>query len=234
MQSKGGAVWMNLAVILALAVTFGPAIFGEAKDPWTQFVFGYQTLITGLFAVFAAFITLRQMRESEERQQVRHLEALLVTVRDDRRAINRLRDFLPERLPKDVVPLHAYADLAADEADVDREEPWSRERKVAFYAAAFAAIRIGNTLNDPRVQRCTEMFTSEMHEEIINCEASTRMIRDLVPPELRYAGYYLGDAIEFDHRWAAAYVPIIIADIANAAERVAADIEKWSRQLPGV
>jgi branched-subunit amino acid transport protein len=63
---------LGCAAVAIFTAIFLPAFLGDRQtDGWTRFVYDYQTLLTGTFAVAAAFITVAQMRASDERQDLR-------------------------------------------------------------------------------------------------------------------------------------------------------------------
>lgn len=54
----------------------------EGLNPWYVFVMRFQTFITGLLAIVAALITVRQMRKSDERADDRHEGLMRLQMRD--------------------------------------------------------------------------------------------------------------------------------------------------------
>lgn len=70
-----GALIFALLVALILPAIFGtPPTFDDRSggDPWRNFVYDFQTLITGVLAVCAAWATVHQMRRSDELQLQMH------------------------------------------------------------------------------------------------------------------------------------------------------------------
>ncbi|NSZ48475.1 hypothetical protein G6L63_11195 [Agrobacterium vitis] len=55
-----------------------------------NYISEFQTLITGLAAVCAAYLTVREMRKTEEKQHQRHQEVMTLSVRDEYNALTRL------------------------------------------------------------------------------------------------------------------------------------------------
>lgn len=100
-----------LAAALVLPVLFGaapetPARMGE--NSWRNFIYDFQTLITGGLAIFAAYLTVNAAFQIDLRQQLRHEQILSFTVRRELRALERslhpqLREItdIIERLWKD-------------------------------------------------------------------------------------------------------------------------------------
>jgi hypothetical protein len=90
-------VWWLLTVVVTAAV-FPPVIFGHAPgkpdrvggDDWRNVIEDFQTLITGIFAVGAAYLTVRQMQASDRKSDRRHQELVSLTLRSDALRVERL------------------------------------------------------------------------------------------------------------------------------------------------
>lgn len=67
-------IYIGCFIMVLIIGTWGPAILGDRNDPWWKFVYEFQTLIAGTLAVFAAYLSIAQMRFSEESQELRHRE----------------------------------------------------------------------------------------------------------------------------------------------------------------
>ncbi|MNE27038.1 hypothetical protein D3C80_1204300 [compost metagenome] len=61
---------------------------GEATSV-NKFIYDYQTLITGIAAVYAAGYTVRQMIKSDEKQDKRHVEGMAFAMRGEIRRMDR-------------------------------------------------------------------------------------------------------------------------------------------------
>jgi len=83
---KVGLGAVAVAVATALVV---PTYIGGTTDPWGQFIFNYQTLITGLAAVGAATWTISVMEKTDLRQENRHRELIELSLRSDRLKLER-------------------------------------------------------------------------------------------------------------------------------------------------
>ncbi|WP_311272359.1 MULTISPECIES: hypothetical protein [unclassified Rhizobium] len=87
-----------LAIVLAAAALL-PVLFGatpeisvrKGEDNWRNFVYDFQTLITGVLAIGAAFFTIRSGQEIDERQQIRHDQTLELQSRPDKLKIARAK-----------------------------------------------------------------------------------------------------------------------------------------------
>lgn len=98
-RSSNGYYVAATCLVGAIVATVLPAIFGTAPeaadgfkrlgDPWHDFVYNYQTLITGVAAVAAAFLTIRQMTRTDESSERRHQELLALSHRSDRMRLER-------------------------------------------------------------------------------------------------------------------------------------------------
>ncbi|MGV2111910.1 hypothetical protein ACQZ46_11590 [Agrobacterium salinitolerans] len=79
----------GVAVILPVVFGLPRGISGQGGDGWRNFIFDFQTLITGIAAVFAAGYTVRQMIRSDEKQDRRHKEAMAFAMRGETRRMDR-------------------------------------------------------------------------------------------------------------------------------------------------
>lgn len=77
---------------LALPIFFGAARKndGSGGDPWRNTIFDFQTLIAGIFAIAAAYETVRQMQKSDAKSDKRHEELLRLNIRPDYLRVERL------------------------------------------------------------------------------------------------------------------------------------------------
>lgn len=74
-----------------------PSNWTDFGDAWASFVYNYQTLISGLAAVGAAYITVDQMRRSDREQERRHRRQLYI---DNIRELTAARRFLDRITPE--------------------------------------------------------------------------------------------------------------------------------------
>ncbi len=102
------ALLTAIAIVVAMAL-LPPAFFGGTSDPWGKAIYDYQTLITGILATGAAFLTVQQMRKSDRQQEVRHVA---VMYQSERRNLKRVR-----RWYKDVRELVDLGIFFSEEVD---------------------------------------------------------------------------------------------------------------------
>ncbi|UXT60615.1 hypothetical protein FY134_23135 (plasmid) [Agrobacterium fabrum] len=79
-----------LAIVIAISTgLLLPAAFGEPRtenstgDAWRNFIYDFQTLLTGFFAVAAAFVTFHQMQKFDAQSAKRHEEQVKLAFRPD-------------------------------------------------------------------------------------------------------------------------------------------------------
>jgi len=80
-------VWFIAVVTAAIGFIAGMAWSGSGHQ--VDWVWDYQTLITGILAVAAAYVTVNAMSRAEDRQQSRHDELLKLSLRADRLKVQR-------------------------------------------------------------------------------------------------------------------------------------------------
>lgn len=72
-----------IAPVVGLITVVVIAFSAAMNDPWYARLKDWQTLITGLLAIFAAYITVLQMRISDERAEERHRDLMGLSLRKD-------------------------------------------------------------------------------------------------------------------------------------------------------
>lgn len=88
------------AAIIVVGMLVVISVHGVATDPtpndpnhpdlWYMFIYRFQTLIGGLLAVGAAFITIRQMRKTDERADKRHEAFMELQIRPVKQGLEAL------------------------------------------------------------------------------------------------------------------------------------------------
>ncbi|NLS00204.1 hypothetical protein HGP17_25545 [Rhizobium sp. P38BS-XIX] len=145
-------VW--LVIIVTMVALLPPVIFGEPRkadgtggDPWRNTIYDFQTLITGLLAltgagatVFAALATIKQMRDDDHQQDLRHRRQMYL---DRRREMIAAKRFL-DRITPILVNVNEHASTILNRLEGDaygydqlEQEPtrsWSHWERVAYFA----------------------------------------------------------------------------------------------------
>lgn len=67
---------LGFIVVAVVAALLLPSLFGGKEDLWGNWIYDYQTLITGLLALGAAFITVTHMQRSDAESDRRHRQLL--------------------------------------------------------------------------------------------------------------------------------------------------------------
>ncbi|MDH0908014.1 hypothetical protein N5C66_06465 [Rhizobium pusense] len=125
-MSKFFARWWPEGAALAVLVAFlTAAYFFAAANRYGNFLYHYQTLITGMLAVAAAFITVRQMIFTDREQGVRHQQSLSFAMRSELRSIDRgLRPALARMRKLEVDLAQVVFDYSQDGAAGDPKWRW--------------------------------------------------------------------------------------------------------------
>ncbi len=114
-------------VVAVLAAIWIPTVSGDiAKDPWLKWIYNYQTLITGFVAAGAAYLTVREMRNSTGQQLAMLQKQLAVQLLPDQRAFKRFYEMivLLERY-------HSTLHLMAKDSFIKKE--YLRANKAKFF-----------------------------------------------------------------------------------------------------
>ncbi|WP_320200514.1 hypothetical protein RMR16_008765 [Agrobacterium sp. rho-13.3] len=81
--------WPEICIVLAISIALREAQLFAARFPYGNFLYHYQTLITGVLAVGAACITIRQMLRIDMEQGERHRQTLSFAIRSELRTMDR-------------------------------------------------------------------------------------------------------------------------------------------------
>lgn len=228
----GVLVTIHGIALLAITVFLLYVINNYVLNSWSgwhdfkESIQDWSTLITGILAVGAAYLTVREMRRIEENDKIRHQQNIGIANRRDEWAIRRMRDFLPTKLRAEAAQMVPFVELDRDQVVTDA--PWSQSTRKAYAAAVFAAKRIGDSFNDRRFKECSHLFTTELEDDANACASWARLVTTQVPIEgLAFAGD-LNEKNEglvgADHGlvWA------VIMDTASRARNLATEIEEWA------
>ncbi len=75
---------IGLFALIALIAIVPPTMWQDhSEDRWAKWIYDYQPLIAGAFAIFAAYLTISTMRETDDRQELRHQELMRLNLKRD-------------------------------------------------------------------------------------------------------------------------------------------------------
>jgi hypothetical protein len=102
--------FLELAMAGAVMTALGFFLSASLHQDGTQrsWFYDYQAFVAGLLAIVAALLTVRQMRRTDRRTDLRHREQLVVSTLPDRLAIIRMRELLLPRLHGSVELIRNY------------------------------------------------------------------------------------------------------------------------------
>jgi len=194
---------MIIAVILAAVVP--PIIFGEPRvvkdetggDTWRNILFDFQTLIGGLFAVFAAWWTvitmettdqaaqerheqtLAQNRKAEDENNRRHRQLMQLTVRGDMLRVDRL--LVPALSNFQTARQQIKDALKYDPESLKKPETLTSEEKQMFDRAGWLVQRhFVDALIEPQWINERDLFNGNLIAALFICEnTGRRMVNDV-------------------------------------------------------
>ncbi|QHW25843.1 hypothetical protein GYN07_16505 [Rhizobium leguminosarum bv. viciae 248] len=208
-EKVGWALVTMVVVGLILPIIFGkPRDVAGTKpgDAWRDTIYDFQTLITGVFAVAAAFVTVRQMqatdasaqlrhdqlmagsRQNEKEARERHNELVELTVRKDRLMVERLLfpylnalEFQASEMAHSSLWLPAF-----EKVDDPALQPIAKQaEKMIAPMHAITNIIIQPPWRDasPLLDGITSFHVQRMHEFALMCIDLSRQIQNyIVPP----------------------------------------------------
>ncbi|GEM_PF-6890069 len=88
-NSSVSHIIVYIMIGVGLFFVFNAIILGDENNQLWLIIYNFQTLITGIFAIIAALITVRTMRKTDETQEDRHRELISMNLRHDRMIVRR-------------------------------------------------------------------------------------------------------------------------------------------------
>lgn len=170
-SNKRRIYWLS-AVIICAAIG-PPVLFGAAPgkpdrkggDPWRNMIEDFQTLLTGIFAVGAAYVTVRQMQISDQKSDVRHQELVRLGLRFDRLIVERMLYPQFGQLRECYRSLRSYELEGYDESD---EAAYVEEIKRSSESFRNLAVWTRNVVYSPNWQAARHLFGGTLsHDEAI-------------------------------------------------------------------
>lgn len=226
------AVVVVLALMIVMAI-LPPMWFGrqpenepqDLGDRWLNFIFNYQSLITGFLAVGAAFVTVRRMRQDDLNANDRHRELVILSLRRDSLRVERalMPQFNELRLnAEELAKIHkAISDLG------DLPPETRADSVIAILADNYDDMvgytqQISSILNRTQFVSAEELFGGDL-------AYSTETIRDRLNSESNWqkivAAQYLR-ADEQDRRF------LIEVNLGRSYEQIESFLEFCSRWIP--
>lgn len=184
----------------AFGVAFGIAIFtailppklvGGSNGAFWQFVYDYQSLLSGALAVAAAYATIRQMRKSDELSLKKHQELLWASIYKDSFAVERFRRKLEPAIDRLISTL-----IQMDERDNALEEhAVDQQFKQYFRTACMQIDGLSGYLADSDTESAKPMFNLDVAESL----STVTTVCKIVLEELPSRDVIFSDRL-FDHR----------------------------------
>ncbi|WP_322885019.1 hypothetical protein U8C32_17040 [Sinorhizobium medicae] len=220
-----GGLAVAVAVVMVISVVAGePAIFDDRTggSVLRNLIYDFQTLITGVFALFAAWWTIAKMQESDRLQEERHWREMETLQRPHLLAAERLLSSVPGWLRSSAAHMKL---LDVYIPDRDAEPEWTAKiHEVMGYAAMnfHWTIRVlsSNLIDDAR-----PYFDAQLNERLWYVELLLHVFTSRLKVEdITVTGE---DGVRpswvDDGSWA------VFADSAIPLEELADQIERWGK-----
>jgi hypothetical protein len=162
-------LWLiGLAFTVVVAATVPAAFWSGTSDRLGQFVYDYQTLITGLLAVAAAALAVWQARRTDERSESRHRQILNLSLRADRLRVERATKPLANELAETFKKLDNLWSKFPKENSAKE-----RRRFIRVYASDLWSMHqtIAGMLSSRAIEDCSALFDGPLYDNISKLQA---------------------------------------------------------------
>lgn len=221
MSGKLERHYLVLAVLVGFMAIIVPTIFGDlATDSWTKYIYNYQTLLTGALAVGAAFVTVHQMRRSDELQERRHRQLIKFQQRNDTLAIDRITAWLPTMLKACESSIRAYLSRPPD-------EEWNADRQFSLMTAMSRLHALWVDLRGPRTQAHSNLFSPLVHTQVVSLASYLDILFASVP--LKPGGGLAPEAFLGRPGWLDKNTITTLTYISGLAPQMVLSVEDWAK-----
>ncbi|MEB3047365.1 hypothetical protein [Rhizobium mulingense] len=222
-----------LWILLVVAALVLPAAFGEPRAPTGKggdvvrnFLFDFQTLITGILAILAARWTVRQMRDSDRLQQARHERELHVTQMPRKLAALRLAHSVPRQLREGVAQIEQLLDLVPEGAF---EPDWTPDAQLKAKFAIYRAHALHRLVNSRAVTDARDFFDPIVEESLEQASDWLKLITDVVSE-----GFFMEEITPGRRpRWFPEGLGAVLADLTPLCDSLADELDRWAYSFMG-
>lgn len=225
-----------LILVVAAAAVLPPAMFGTPRiiegeaggDPWRNFILDFQTLIGGLFAVFAAWWTVSVMQSTDNSAERRHQEQLSLLTREHDAKFRRMLAKVPGTLREKAAKMRDFETLIPEGS---WEPVWTREAMMKVGIAILAMRNVNALISDPVLTNCRELFPPSVAELVGQLEDWAAVSDTIVSADIAaIADLFRAGQIGRPEWYDNALVPVLW-QMRTAAESVASDLEVWGETM---
>ncbi|MBB2715605.1 hypothetical protein EFR00_25040 [Rhizobium sophoriradicis] len=215
MKSNREKLAWAFAIVIAAGLLF-PVTLGEPRavqgssggDSWRNLIYDFQTLITGLAAVFAAAVTIRTMERTDRESERRHRELVMIQMRPERLKVSRALFPQIQDLRDIVSQFHDFDKVGSELPPPCRGTPeWYWLTEVSKrYLPCFD--RIQSVLLRRQFQEGIVLFdgtTTRIFDELLE---QTDLVRTILRDHARFDAYFdpnKGEHQNYEERFAAVY-----------------------------
>jgi hypothetical protein len=172
----------TIVICVAIALCVAPALYtacpewlqknGGSCSNWYTFIKDFQTLISGIFAIAAAYIAVYQMRDSDTQASLRHMELVEIETRPAKlmieKAVRQLRPSLSRLI------MAADQDLSTADAGLDRV--WDQEQ-IGYYTTGMTSVcSFFRTATLASVSDAKKELSAEIEEKLNDCVSRAEMV----------------------------------------------------------
>ncbi len=227
---------LTMVVVIGFVCFVLVPILAEQPDKnWVHYIHEFQTLIAGVFAVLAAYITVKTMMAIDKKQAARHDQILAFEMQRDALAVTNFMDFFASDLRRVNASLEAYTALLPDDA---LEPIWKPDAQKAAREMAYAVWRIGQALDDERLNNCRPLFTPAVYRTMEDFQFWVRSINSTFGDDALQEIYVARPAENAKPNWFEKGMEIAFVNAAEAGKKLAIELESWGiaflRQHPSL
>lgn len=218
-----GGLAVAMSVVIVVSVLSGePAVFDDRTggSVLRNLIYDFQTLLTGVLALFSAWWTIGQMRESDRLQERRHRQLLTSSERKEKLAVDRLLQRLPEALEYHTSRLERYLRHVPNHGG---EPTWKLQAVRDAHVAIGAVKWLARIDQDKRVIACRDLFDADVDLQLECIGDWARTINSMLPEQVPWTKM---EAARPD--WYAQMLDPSLDDLASQCRIALDSLKRWA------
>lgn len=214
----------TISFVTTFLVIFGAPEGGSFYERLEKF----DGLIAGALAIFAAYVTVRAMRESDDKQEKRHRREMALATRHDNAKVLRLVAAVPSHLRQTAVAIDRFA-AALPAGQLEPE--WNAENRANAGYAVYQTKQISGLLGKSTIVDCEPLFSPAVAFHLQTVQSWLSVIDQIAP--LGRSGLVELFTVPNNSRpdWFQLELVPPLLDLAQMLLEFADELERWANDM---
>ncbi|MEN5297861.1 hypothetical protein ABE530_05840 [Brucella sp. TWI559] len=197
-------------------------------NPFSNWLYDFQSLIAGTFAVVAAVATIRQMAKADAFEEQRQKKAIAFALRREKSVADSFSRFTSAQS----FATSASIALLFDTVGKRNNYMWTYAERQLFWVAVETCYELETTLAHEVVDRATEFMPADVYFPLNEAQSRLKELRNKIPDISSTVDFYTNsDCLpsRYDHE-----IEFILSEIQSNSLRLNRSIVSWKDSIIAV